>query len=195
MQFQPPHMATQPRPSRLGWFRNWHPLLKIGCGIVMIPLALVVCSAVVVGAWEGFTRQIPSTPTAQVVQHTQIADVPTHQSQPTQVPTLLPSPTATKQPTVIPTTRPTQPPTPAPKPTQPTCQAVNNNPWCYNFTPGNLIYNPPSNFCDYFNCIPSFWQSTNGYVDECNDGTYSHSGGRSGACSHHGGEMRPLYSH
>jgi hypothetical protein len=31
-------------------------------------------------------------------------------------------------------------------------------------------------------------------VDECHDGTYSHSGGRSGACSYHGGELRPLYS-
>jgi hypothetical protein len=57
-----------------------------------------------------------------------------------------------------------------------------------------VIYSPPTNFCDYFNCIPSFWNSTNGYVEECVDGTYSHSGGRSGACSHHGGELRPLYS-
>jgi hypothetical protein len=37
-----------------------------------------------------------------------------------------------------------------------------------------------SDFCSYFNCIPSFWQSTNGYGEECHDGTYSHSGGRSG---------------
>ena len=69
------------------------------------------------------------------------------------------------------------------------------NPWGYNFTPGNLIYSPPGDFCGYFPCIPSFWNSTNGYVVECNDGDFSHSGGRSGACSYHGGEMRPLYSH
>lgn len=59
---------------------------------------------------------------------------------------------------------------------------------------GALIYSPPGNFCLYFNCIPSFWKSTNGYVDKCHDGTYSHSGGRQGACSYHGGEMRPLYA-
>jgi hypothetical protein len=29
---------------------------------------------------------------------------------------------------------------------------------------------------------------------ECNDATYSMSGGISGACSHHGGEDRPVYS-
>jgi len=57
-----------------------------------------------------------------------------------------------------------------------------------------LIYSPPANFCSYFNCIKSFWTSTKGYVDECVDGTYSHSGGRQGACSYHGGELRPLYS-
>jgi hypothetical protein len=31
-------------------------------------------------------------------------------------------------------------------------------------------------------------------VAECNDQMYSHSGGRQGACSYHGGEMRPLYA-
>lgn len=68
------------------------------------------------------------------------------------------------------------------------------NPWGYNFCGGGLIYSPDPSFCNYFACIPSFWQSTNGYVDQCNDGMFSHSGGRSGACSYHGGERRPLYS-
>jgi hypothetical protein len=68
------------------------------------------------------------------------------------------------------------------------------NPWRYTLCGGNLIYAPPATFCNYFNCIMSFWQSTNGYVDECMDSTYSHSGGRSGACSGHGGERKPLYS-
>jgi hypothetical protein len=61
--------------------------------------------------------------------------------------------------------------------------------------PGNLIANPPGNFCAYFNCIPSFLNSTKGYVEECQDRTFSHSGGRSGSCSYHGGNWRPLYSH
>jgi hypothetical protein len=70
-----------------------------------------------------------------------------------------------------------------------------SNPWGYNFCDyysGNTINNPPSNFCSYFACIASFWSFTNGYVAECNDTKYSHSGGVSGACSSHGGEWRPL---
>lgn len=108
---------------------------------------------------------------------------------PTAIPTKVPTPIPTRVPTPVPTSPP------APQPTQAPPTGVNGNPWGYDFVSGNLIYNPPSNFCAYFNCIASFWKSTNGYVDECNDTTYSHSGGVSGACSRHGGEMRPLYSH
>ena len=50
----------------------------------------------------------------------------------------------------------------------------------------------PSSFCTYFPCIPSFWQSTRGYAEECVDGKYSHSGGRPGACSYHSGALRPV---
>lgn len=67
------------------------------------------------------------------------------------------------------------------------------NPWGYNLCGGNVVYNPPPTFCRYFRCIANFWNSTLGYVDECNDATYSHSGGRRGACSSHGGEEQPLY--
>jgi hypothetical protein len=68
------------------------------------------------------------------------------------------------------------------------------NPWSYTLCGQNYITRPPSNFCGYFSCIPSFWQSTNGWVARCVDGKYSHSGGRSGACSHHGGVAQPLHS-
>lgn len=95
----------------------------------------------------------------------------------------------TAPPTAVPTARPTAVPTKAPD----TCGAP-ANPFGYNFCGGSVISAPPSNFCNYFTCIPSFWVSTKGYVDQCTDGTYSHSGGRSGACSSHGGERRPLYS-
>jgi hypothetical protein len=70
------------------------------------------------------------------------------------------------------------------------------NPWGYNFCDyysGNTIANPPSNFCSYFTCLASFWTQTNGYVAECVDTKYSHSGGVQGACSSHGGEWRPLW--
>jgi hypothetical protein len=42
-------------------------------------------------------------------------------------------------------------------------------------------------FCDTHQCIDNFDNGT-GYIVECNDGEWSHSGGRPGACSYHGGE-------
>ena len=93
------------------------------------------------------------------------------------IPTLTPlPPTATQQ--LIPTAAPT---------------GVNGNPWGYSFSCCNLIYNPPSNFCSYFSCIANFWSGA-GYVIQCTDGKFSKSGGRSGSCSHHGGNSRPLYA-
>jgi hypothetical protein len=112
----------------------------------------------------------PSTPTATQMTRLPATSVPT--SQPTRAPTVA---------------RPT--PTPAP-----VHKGVNGNPWNYDFTPGNLIYSPPASFCSYFNCIASFWQGK-GYVVECTDNTYSKSGGRSGSCSHHGGNKAILYAH
>lgn len=42
-------------------------------------------------------------------------------------------------------------------------------------------------FCDTHSCIDNFDNET-GYIVQCNDGEWSHSGGRPGACSYHGGE-------
>jgi hypothetical protein len=123
---------------------------------------------------------------------------------PTLTPTAAATPTATPTPT--PTPKPATPapvvatakPPPAP-PTQPPAPPVANtcgapaNPWGYNFCGGNVISSPPSSFCSYFSCISSFWKSTNGYVEQCADGMFSHSGGRQGSCSYHGGNQRPLY--
>ncbi|MBX5452059.1 hypothetical protein [Thermogemmatispora sp.] len=133
---------------------------------------------------------------------------PTQPSRPTPGPTPTPTPTPTPSPTPLPTETPTPPPTPtptptpvpteapAPTPTPTPCPGVNCNPWGYNFdsTNGSLIYSPPSGFCDYFDCIPSFWEGK-GYVVECNDGMYSKSGGVRGVCSGHGGVWRRLYAH
>lgn len=44
-----------------------------------------------------------------------------------------------------------------------------------------------SDFCSTHTCIGNF-DNGNGYVVQCADGTWSHSGGESGACSYHGGE-------
>jgi hypothetical protein len=87
-------------------------------------------------------------------------------------------------------------PSPAPSHTSPppTCGAP-PNPFGYDFCPpADLIYKPAQNFCQYFNCLLSFWTSATGYVEECADRTYSHAGGHGDACVHHGGNRRPLYS-
>jgi len=55
--------------------------------------------------------------------------------------------------------------------------------------PGAAVPDPgddPS-FCDTHACIPNY-DNGNGSTVQCADGTYSHSGGIQGACSHHGGE-------
>jgi len=105
------------------------------------------------------------------------------------------APTSTPRPRPAPTATPRPHPTPTPQPLPTPCPGVNCNPWGYNFTPGALIYSPPAAFCQHFACIPSFWKSTNGYVIQCRDGLFSHSGGRQGSCSFHHGDWRPLYSH
>jgi hypothetical protein len=124
-------------------------------------------------------------PTARPVVPPSVKPTPRPTPAPTSAPTPAPTPVPTPAPTPVPAPPPTAPP-------QNLCGAP-ANPWGYNFCGGSEIYSPPSNFCDYFNCIASFWSSTAGYVDQCVDGTYSHSGGRQGACSHHGGEARALY--
>jgi hypothetical protein len=71
------------------------------------------------------------------------------------------------------------------------------NPYGLDFAPcgTQTAYDVPDDFCDYFACIPSFWESVNGYAVQCRDGLYSHSGGRRGVCSFHSGETpgRALY--
>jgi hypothetical protein len=106
-------------------------------------------------------------------------------------PSLSPSPSPSPPPVVKEAPPPPPPPEPEPSPTATT--GVYNNPWGYNFESGELIYNPPSNFCNYFPCIGAFWDGK-GYVAQCEDDAFSKSGGRQGACSHHGGVKRPLYS-
>jgi hypothetical protein len=110
------------------------------------------------------------------------------------VPTPIPTAVLSPPPTAVPTARPTAVTTAPPTALPPNLCGAPPNPWNYNFCGGGTISSPPSNFCSYFNCIPSFWQSTKGYVEECQDGTYSHSGGRSGSCSYHGGDLRALYA-
>lgn len=90
--------------------------------------------------------------------------------------------------------QPLPPVAPSP-PTAPvgTCGAP-TNPWGYTFCGGSVIASPPANFCSVFACIPSFWNQVNGYVMQCRDGLFSHSGGVRGSCSSHGGNNRALFA-
>src|SRR4051812_42779295 len=45
---------------------------------------------------------------------------------------------------------------------------------------------PAAAFCDSHTCVGDFYNES-GYIVECGDGTWSHAGGLSGACSHHQG--------
>ncbi len=167
----PSHAPTAPRRRRL---TSWHRAL-IGLGVVLL-VGITGCEA-------------GSTPAS-----------PTVASQATRAPTLVPTTAPTSTPTLAPTSRPAPTATTPPPPTWTTApsqpQGVNGNPWGYDFNPGNLIYNPPSNFCSagYFTCISSFWNGK-GYVVQCGDGTFSKSGGTTGVCSQHGGYKQTLYSH
>jgi hypothetical protein len=164
------------------------------CIFFVVWLAVVGLAAPPSSTTPSHTALAPSTaatPTRTVAATSSPSATATATASPTASPTAAP----TKAPVIVvatpkPTVRPTQKP-PPPPPAFNYCGAP-ANPWHYNFCSGNVIYAVPSGFCSYFPCIPSFWNQTNGYAEECVDGKYSHSGGRPGACSYHHGELRPL---
>jgi len=189
-QFQRPPFHYYPLRGKQSGIWQWYKSrtkkvkLSIGCGMILAVLLFFSCIGTAVGS-VNLTTQSPPTLTT-----------PTHQSAilvspaATFVPTPTPTPSATPTIVTTPTTQPTQPP-PTPTP----CPGVNCNPWGYNLSsPGNYIYSPPSAFCSYFTCINNFPHG-HGYVVECKDSMYSKSGGIKGACSTHGGVLRPLYAH
>lgn len=126
---------------------------------------------------------VATTSAAAVVQTTTAPVVTTHAAAPrtTQAAVAPPPKTATTS--------------AAPAPVH-TTQAPNlcgapQNPWNYNFCGGTPVTSPDSDVCSYFNCIDNFSNGV-GYMVECHDGMYSMSGGRRGACSDHGGELRAV---
>jgi hypothetical protein len=52
---------------------------------------------------------------------------------------------------------------------------------------GSYSHAGDAEYCTVHECIGDF-EGEDGYVVECEDGSYSHAGGISGACSDHGGE-------
>lgn len=201
-QFQQPPFPNIPpgrnRSGLWGWYqtRSRKAQIGFGCGALIALLVFFSLIGTVIGSTHPTTTPTPPpahTQAAVVVTPTEaVTQQGTH---PTVTVTVKPQPTITPkpQPTVQSTPKPTpHPPTPTP------CPGINCNPWGYNFNPGKLIYYPPNGFCNYFNCIASFYSSDDpgdGYIVQCSDRTFSQSGGERGACSYHGGVSRPLYSH
>lgn len=175
--------------------------VAIGCGSIIALLILIGILGAITE--HGNAQQATTMPTAtSAASLAASTSLPTATLPPTALATTVPSPTPTAQPTRQITPLPTHQatPKPTPKPTQPpVCQgAVNNNPWCYSFSGSALIYTPPSGFCNYFNCIATFYAPDDpgdGYIVQCVDGMFSQSGGERGACSGHNGVSRPLYNH
>jgi hypothetical protein len=181
-----------------GWYRAKSPGARKS--VVVVSLLLILSFAMFTSFAAIANRSsalVLLTPTASSQQTTASlvpTDTPGLNVAATDVATADTPTTLSDTPTVVPTKKPT----PASKPTPRPCGNAGCNPWNYDFNPGNLIYYPPGNFCSYFNCIVSFYSSDDpgdGYIVECQDSTYSQSGGERGACSYHGGVLQPLYSH
>jgi hypothetical protein len=191
---------SAPTPNRNGRGVWWIPGFRTG-KVWKLPV-VAVGFLLLLGGINSVVSQPPSTSTGQGVAQaspsTSVSTSSKSQSPASAAAAAKPSASPSPSPSPSPAPKPSPSPVPTrvapPPPPPPTTCGAPANPWGYNFCSGDLIYSPPSTFCSYFPCIASFWKSTNGYVDECNDGKYSHSGGRQGACSYHGGEMRPLYS-
>lgn len=172
--------------SRLGAFALW---VALGFGVVT---ALAGCAGAGPST-DPAAAQVTavSTPTAQAMPSESPLAVDL-----TSVPATSAAPTSAAAKPAAPQT---QAPAPAPAPVRTTgaptrslCGAP-QNPFGYNFCGrGGYIYSPAGGVCDYFQCINNFGNGT-GYMVECNDGTYSMSGGKRGVCSYHGGKMRPVY--
>ncbi len=191
---QQPQWGQQPPPRKPGfwsWFDSRTPVVKIillcGAFVAVFLFLLSVSAALGIGDSSTPSSLTPFATSGQAA--VMSSPVVTTGPSPTPIPTQKPKPALA--PTHAP--QPTQPPaTPTP------CPGINCNPWGYNFNPGNLIYYPPATFCNYFACITSFVEPDDpgdGYVVECSDSMFSQSGGERGACSYHGGVLRPLYSH
>jgi hypothetical protein len=158
-------------------------------------LALTGVMSIIVGITTGSSAMPPPQPT--MVGTLVVAN-------PTVVYLVTPTPHVATKPTAHPTLpithtqpTPTAKPTPTPIPGPP---KVPPNPWGYNFTCCVTIFNPPSNFCSYFPCIPNFWSRQDGpgydYVILCSGGLYSRWGGIKYPCPgpHGDGYVAQLYA-
>ncbi|BCL79666.1 hypothetical protein ccbrp13_21310 [Ktedonobacteria bacterium brp13] len=209
--YYPPMQPPTP-PKKTSWFKRQRKRTKAGIGCLALIGVLALCGLCTSAfptankanqTTQASTPRVAATATPHATPTSKPKATPTPKPKPTSTPTHsavvqtqqqpAQQPAATQPPVQQPTQKPA-PPAPAPT-TPPAPVGVNGNPWGYNFNAGNVIYNPAAGFCSYFSCVSTFWKDTNGYVEECVNGEYSHSGGVSGACSRDGGELRPLYQH
>ena len=170
-------------------------VMAIGGGAAAFVVAIAVAIAAIGSAGTSNapssrpnTAQLPSQAASQ--SPTPSAAAAQLQASPEASPSPVASPSPSPSPQPTPKASPVAAPKPPPPPPPSTCGAP-ANPWGYNFCSGSVIYSTPATFCSYFACIANF-PNGSGYVMECSDGTYSRSGGISGSCSHHGGNLRPL---
>jgi hypothetical protein len=166
-----------------------------------------------IGAGSALAAAVLATPSPPATTSPPVAAPTTPSVLPTLAPTThaprttAPSP-ATRPPATVAPTKPTTTRPPAtvaqtkPTTTRPSATVAPTkraslcgapaNPYGYNFCGrGGYVLDPPPDVCSYFDCIPNFWNGT-GHMEECQDGMYSMSGGRSGSCSHHGGNLRAV---
>ena len=185
-QFQYSPLIYTPRRKQSDlwqWYRTRTLNMKIVIGWGAIMAVLLFFSCIIVAS-VSITRTLTPPPLATLVPAAVIASPTVPQQTPIAMPTQGPASTPTRAPTQ----------THQSPQSQTACPGVKCNPWGYNFTPGNYITNPPSNFCSYFTCISDFWGG-HGYVVECQDGKYTKLGGLRNPCMHHNGDPHPLYSH
>jgi hypothetical protein len=199
----PPRAEPQQAPARA----FWSPLRLIVAGVVGVVLLLCIWGqflpdsdstagardAAKIGATDATN---PTSPDAAVVTTAPLAAGPATTTIPaaTVPATTAPATTAPVAPATTktePKPKPTTKATKKPKPKVDLCGAP-SNPLGYTFCGGSHITSPDGDTCTYFDCIASFWDGK-GYMEQCDDGTVSMSGGRSGSCSSHGGNRRPVY--
>ncbi|HEX4723724.1 MAG TPA: hypothetical protein VH333_14500 [Pseudonocardiaceae bacterium] len=155
---------------------------------------IVAVPVVIVGALTASHRPAPSATTA--ADHSASLTITSTTMTPTTTTVALP--TTTVAPLPPPPTAAAPPPAP---PAAITTTATNSenlcsappNPLGYNYCGhGSLIRAAGPDTCSYFQCIGN-WRNGKGYMEECQDGDVSMSGGRQGSCSYHGGDARPVY--
>ena len=173
----------------------WSPLRVVAAGVAAF--VVLIC---VIGALAPAAKVKPKAPSDAAAEPT-VAVTATQTSSSAPVLTTTAATTATTKVGAVPATtsppatrKPPAKPKPKPKPTPKPVELCGapQNPLGYNFCGGSLIRSPDSTVCDYFDCIASFWDGV-GYMIQCQDDTVSMSGGRSGSCSHHGGNRRSVY--